>query len=106
MARRVRSSTLENRTARLKLEVRKKPYHFTVIAPGIAVGYRRCAGPGRWVLRAADGKGAYWTDVIGLADDHEPADGTAVLTFWEAQDRARTLVRGNDGGDRPASVGD
>ena len=106
MARKVRASALENRTARLKLEVRKKPHSFTVVAPGIAVGYRRCAGPGRWVLRAADGKGAYWTDVIGLADDHEPADGTAVLTFWEAQDKARTLVRGTDGGDRPASVGD
>ena len=107
MARRVRASTLENRTARLKLEPRKKPYHFTIIAPGIAIGYRRCAGPGRWVLRAADGHGAYWTDTIGLADDHEPADGTAVLTYFQAQDKARILVRGdNAGGDRPASVGD
>ena len=59
------------------------------------------------MLRAADGHGAYWTDTIGLADDHEPADGTAVLTFWQAQDKARVLVRGdNAGGDRPASVGD
>ncbi|HEY5966187.1 MAG TPA: site-specific integrase, partial [Xanthobacteraceae bacterium] len=107
MARRVRASTLENRTARLKLEPRKKPYHFTIIAPGIAIGYRRCAGPGRWVLRAADGHGAYWTDTIGLADDHEPADGTTVLTYFQAQDKARILVRGdNAGGDRPASVGD
>ena len=104
MARRVRASTLENRTARLKLEPRKKPYHFTVIAPGIAVGYRRCAGPGRWVLRAADGHGAYWTDTIGLADDHEPADGATVCTFWQAQDKARVLVRGESAGDRPATV--
>ena len=57
MARRVRASTLENRTARLKLEPRKKPYHFTTIAPGLAVGYRRNKGPGKWVLRAADGHG-------------------------------------------------
>ena len=79
----------------------------TISAPGIAIGYRRCAGPGRWVLRAADGHGAYWTDTIGLADDHEPADGTAVLTYFQAQDKARILVRGdNAGGDRPASVGD
>ena len=107
MARRVRASTLENRTARLKLEPRKKPYHFTVIAPGIAVGYRRCAGPGRWVLRAADGHGAYWTDTIGLADDHEPADGATVCTFWQAQDKARVLVRGEDaGGARPATMAD
>ncbi len=107
MARRVRASTLENRTARLKLEPRKKPYHFTIIAPGIAVGYRRCAGPGRWVLRAADGHGAYWTDTIALADDHEPADGATVCTFWQAQDKARVLVRGEDaGGARPATMAD
>ena len=57
------------------------------------------------MLRAADGHGAYWTDGIGLADDHEPADGSAVLTFWQAQDKARLLVRGKDAaGDRPATV--
>ena len=105
MARRVRASTLENRTARLKLEPRKKPYHFTVIAPGIALGYRRCAGPGRWVLRAADGHGAYWTDTIGLADDHEHADGAAVLTFLQAQDKARILVRGDNAGGPPGQRG-
>ena len=105
MARRVKAPTLENRTARLKLPVRKKPYSFTTIAPGIAIGYRRNQGPGRWVLRAGNGRGGYWTDVIALADDHEPADGSAVLTFWQAQDKARILVRGKDAaGDRPATV--
>jgi integrase len=105
MARRVRSSVLEGRTMRLKLKVRKKPYAFTVIAPGIAVGYRRCAGPGRWVLRASNGRGGYWTDVIALADDHEDANGDSVLDFWGAQDRARTLVRGKAGEDhRPVTV--
>ena len=105
MARRVRASTLENRTARLKLEPRRKPYHFTTIAPGLAVGYRRNKGPGKWVLRAANGHGAYWTDAIALADDHEPADGSTVCKFWQAQDTARLLVRGKDAaGDRPATV--
>src|SRR6187200_1711919 len=105
MARRVRASTLENRTARLKLQARKKPYHFTTIAPGLAVGYRRNLGPGKWVLRAANGHGAYWIANIALADDHEPADGATVLTFWQAQDKARVLVRGEDaGGARPATV--
>jgi len=104
MARRVRSSVLEGRSMRLKLQVRKKPYAFTVIAPGIAVGYRRCRGPGRWVLRASNGRGGYWTDVIALADDHEDANGE-VLTFWQAQDRARALVRGKAGEDhRPATA--
>ena len=48
------------------------------------------------MLRAGNGRGGYWTDVIGLADDHEDADGSAVLTFWQAQDKARLLVRGKD----------
>ena len=49
MARRPRASQLETRTARLKLPVRQKPYAFTTIAPGIALGYRRNAGGGVWV---------------------------------------------------------
>ena len=105
MARKVKASSLENRTARLRLKLRKKPYHFTTIAPGIAIGYRRNKGPGTWVLRAANGRGGYWTDVIALADDHEDATGEAVLTFWQAQDKARSLVRKDaGGGDRPATV--
>src|SRR5262245_25060708 len=104
MARKVRAAQIETRSARLKLAVRLKPYAFTTIAPGIAIGYRRCQGPGRWVLRAANGKGGYWTDAIALADDHEDADGEQVLTFWQAQDKARLLVRGKDAGDRPATV--
>ena len=48
MARRPRPET---RTARLKLPVCLKPYDFTVISPGIALGYRRCAAA--WPLRGA-----------------------------------------------------
>jgi integrase len=105
MARRVRSSVLEGRSMRLKLAIRKKPYAFVTIAPGIAIGYRRNKGPGTWVLRASNGRGGYWTDVIGLADDHEDADGEQVLSFWQAQDRARVLVRGKAGEDhRPITT--
>src|SRR5262245_46281055 len=104
MARRPRSSQLETRTARLKLPVRKKPHHFTEIGVGIAVGYRRCKGAGRWVVRVADGKGGNWTKAFAVADDHEDADGSNVLDFWVAQDRARALARGGDDNGRPCSV--
>jgi integrase len=105
MARRVRSSVLESRSMRLKLAVRKKPYAFVTIAPGIAIGYRRNKGPGTWVLRASNGHGSYWTDVIALADDHEDSDNDSVLSYWAAQDRARTLVRGKAAEDhRPITV--
>ena len=107
MARRPRAAELETRTARLKLPVRKKPF-FVTIAPGIAVGYRRNQGAGRWIARAADGHGGNWTKAFAIADDFEDADdGGAVLDFWQAQDRARALARATEGnGDRPATVGE
>jgi len=84
MARRPRASRLETRTARLKLPIALKPHDFTSIAPGISLGYRRCKGAGRWVVRVANGKGGMWTKTIAIADDHEDADGEHVLTFWAA----------------------
>src|SRR5215471_572713 len=105
MARRPRAARLETRTARLKLPVRRKPHDFTSISPGIALGYRRCESAGRWVVKVADGHGGHWTKVVAIADDHEDADGDHVLTWWQAQDKARALARGKDaGGSRPATV--
>ena len=109
MARNIRSAQLETRTARLKLELRKKPYTVRV-APGVRLGYRRNAGGGTWSVIAADGKSSSWVKRFGLADDHEEANGEQVLTFWQAQQRARKLARGgknteqeNDPG-RPVTV--
>src|SRR5262245_4014962 len=105
MPRRVRSAALETRTARLKLPIRKKPHAFTPFAPGISLGYRRCAGPGRWVVRVADGHGGAWIKNVGLADDHEPADNEHVFDYWGAQERAKKLARGQEGDTgRPATV--
>jgi integrase len=93
MAPRLRSPTLETRTARLKLKVRRRPY-FVPVAPGISLGYRRNLGPGSWLVRCADGKGGAWTKGFSTADDFEDASGEQVLDFWGAQVRARELVRG------------
>jgi hypothetical protein len=104
MARRLRSNLLETRTARAKLEPRGKPYWFTV-ANGIALGYRRNAGPGSWSVRAADGKGSNWIKSLAVADDRENADGANVLDFWQAADKAKALARGKDAdAGRPATV--
>jgi hypothetical protein len=108
MARNIRSAQLETRTARLKLEIRKKPYAVRV-APGVRLGYRRNAAAGTWSVIAADGRSGNWVKRVGLADDHEEANGEQVLTFWQAQERARKLARGDrnagpeDDG-RPATV--
>ena len=104
MARRPRSSRLETRTARLKLPARKKPHDFTTIAPGIALAYRRNQGAGTWVVRVADGHGGNWTKGFAVADDHEPANGESACDFWQAQDKARALARGNVDDGRPCTV--
>ena len=103
MPRRIRSPQLETRTARLKLPVRRKPYYTPTLAPGIKLGYRRNQGPGTWSVRAVGG-GADWVKRLGLADDHEAANGADVLDYAQAQDRARALARGTEGGNRPATV--
>src|SRR6516225_7219479 len=102
MARRPRASRLENRTNRLKLTPRLKPYDFVTLAPGIALGYRRNAGT--WVVRVANGKGGNWTKGFAVADDHEDADGDHVFDFWQAQDNAKALARGTSDNGRPCTV--
>src|SRR5215211_2189133 len=95
MAQSIRSTKLETRTARLKLAVRKKPY-FVSIGPGLSLGYRRNRTAGSWVVRVADGRGGNWTQAFAVADDFEHASGSDVLSFWQAQDRARTAGHGGD----------
>jgi len=105
MARRPRSSKLETRTDRLNIAARQKPYHFTTISPGIALGYRRGKDRNAWVVRCADGRGGNWLkNLPGVPDDHEDANGQSVIDFWMAQDAARRLARGSDDNGRPVSV--
>jgi integrase len=91
MARRVRSYSLETRTARLKLELRKKPYP-AQIAPGIQLAYRRNKGAGVWSVKAQFGLKKF-----SIADDLEDANGESVMTYWQALDKARTLARAGEG---------
>src|SRR6516164_3080166 len=106
MARKVSFSALESRSARLRLKIRRRPYSGPSLARGIALMYRRNNTNGSWVLKASDGHGAYWTKGFALADDFEDSDGKAVLTFYQAQDHAKKLARGEDGsaGTAPITV--
>ena len=97
MARKVSFSALESRSARLRLKVRPAPYPGPTLARGIALMYRRNKTNGTWVLKASDGHGAYWTKGFALADDFEDSDAKNVLTFYQAQDAAKKLARGEDG---------
>jgi integrase len=86
------------------LPIAINPHDYTLLAPGVAVGYRRCKGPGRWQVRVANGKGGYWFRVVGIADDHEEADNQHVLSWFQAQDRALAIARGKDGAADSAPV--
>jgi integrase len=97
MARAIRSSTLETRSARLKLPVSIKPT-FIRVAKGLGLGYRRNKSGGVWVMRVADGKRSSWVRTIGAADDFAEADANDVLTFWQAQDKVRSLAHADRGG--------
>jgi integrase len=96
MARKVAFSALESRSARLRMKVRRRPYSGPSLARGISLMCRRNKTNGTWVLKASDGHGAYWTKGFALADDYEDSDSRNVLTFYEAQDAAKRLARGED----------
>jgi integrase len=92
MAKRVRDTDLETRTARSKLKVQGKPY-YRVIGPGLHLGYRKGTRAGKWVMRRYAGASTYVVETIAEADDYEDADGTKVLTYWQAQDKAREIAK-------------
>jgi integrase len=102
MPRNIRDSALETRTARGRLKVAHKPY-FRLIEPGLHLGYRRLAnGPGTWVVRRYSGGGKYTvknlTTADGkliIADDFADADDRGILSFAQAQGRAR--LQGHNG---------
>lgn len=97
MARKIRHSALESRSARLKLQVRRKPYPGPSLARGLSLLYRRNRTNGAWVVKGSNGQGAYWTKRIADADDFDEANGKEVLTFFQAQDAAKRLARGDNG---------
>jgi integrase len=92
MAPRVRSSKLENRSARLRMARRKKPYSVPIMR-GVHLLYRRNETAGPFMVRVCHGD-EDWTEALGIADDYDEANGKNILTYWQAQDRARERARG------------
>jgi len=107
MARNIRNNQLEHRANRLKLPIAKKPV-FVRIGPGISLGYRRNQTAGTWVLRVADGKGGARTTAIAHADDYADADEQSFLTFFQAQEKVKSMARATSDGRvlKPITVGE
>ena len=98
MARSIYSEKLKNRTNRLKLPIKKKPYK-VLIAPGIFLCYRRNEGPGTWSVEAG------WLKRFAVADDFENANNQTVMSYHQAQQHALKMVRGSEGdSDKPVTV--
>jgi integrase len=87
MARTVRDTNLETRTARLRLPIRAEPYWRT-IDPGAHLGYYRGRRGGSWVARRYQ-DARYRKTALGTADDVSDPDGIEILSFSQAQAAAR-----------------
>ena len=74
---------------------------------GRFVGYRRSASGGTWIARYRGDDGRQNYRALGVADDTLEADGESVLTFMEAQAKARDFFtekgREASGDFRPSS---
>lgn len=95
MARTVRDARLETRAARDRLVPRPSPYWRTLTPGAVHLGYRRRRKgvPGVWLIRRYQGLGRYREETLpGFADDYQDADGAAVLSFAQAQERALRQV--------------
>jgi integrase len=92
MARTIRDSILDTRTARSRLKARGKPY-WRGLEPGLHIGFRKpLSGAGKWLARHYVGDQSYEVETIAIADDYSDADGVAVLSFHQAQTLARTRM--------------
>lgn len=88
MAKIVRDANLETRTARARLKPSGKPYYRS-IDEGLHLGYRKGLTSGKWLMRRYTGAGKYEMEPLGTADDTIDADGSAILSFGQAQAIAR-----------------
>jgi integrase len=91
MAKTVRDSKLDSRAAREKLKAAGKPY-YRAIDLGLHLGYRKGKTGGKWVMRRYVGEEKYVVETIGTADDFSDADGAEILSFHQAQAKARATV--------------
>lgn len=91
MARALKSSKLENRTARLKCV--KGTRYWQKIDEGLSLCYRKTeAGYGTWAARIIQGEDRKQIVVkLGIADDALDANGKDVLTYYQAHERAKEI---------------
>jgi integrase len=116
MAGTVRHARLESPSARQRLKSGRQPHWQALIEGKVHLGWQRWKGEpaGRWVLRRYIGKhkagkdkdgkdkliAKYRTSTLGLADEVEFADGVRVLSYEQAEAKARAMVEAPNGGSK------
>jgi hypothetical protein len=111
MARTVKDANLQSRDARRRLKPQGKPYYRVIDGGSLHIGYRKPrSGSGKWVMRRYLGEQQYAVEVIGIADDVSDCNDATVLSFEQAQRKARELRDQRDrtaaGKSGPFTVGD
>jgi integrase len=103
MGRAVKDARLDRRDARMKLPVQKEP-HWRLVSEGAHLGYYRGQRVGKWVarFRKLGAGGGYAKKTLGEADDVRDADGETILTFRQADEKAREWFSEQARGERPA----
>ena len=99
MAGTVQHARLESPSARARLKRGRQPHWQALVEGKVHLGWQCWKGDpaGRWVLRRYIGNRKYRTTALGLADDAAKADGARVLTFEQAEAKARVMVETPNG---------
>lgn len=87
MARTVRNTKLDTRSARAKLVMRDSPY-WVSLAPGCSLGYRKGPKGGVWLAKIVRDRLRQQT-TLGSADDALDPDGVLAVSYVQAQTKAR-----------------
>jgi hypothetical protein len=100
MARTGRAARITTPADRRRLPLKPTPW-WRPIEPGLRLGYRHATGRrGTWWACLALPSGRQRKTTLGAADDEQPADGRAFLSFAEAQAKAvawaRAITTGED----------
>ena len=105
MSRAVLNVDLKNRTRRMQLPIRNKPY-WTALNEGAHLGYYRGKRVRKWVarFRQPGGLHGYQEATIAEADDLADADGQTILNFKQAQTAARYWFAGLERPANPAEL--
>jgi integrase len=94
MAGTVKHKRLESPTARSRLKRGRQAHWQALIEGKVHLGYQCKKGEpaGRWLLRQYIGQGRYHVEPLGRADDAADGDGITVLSYEQAEAKAKKTV--------------